>query len=113
MFWCIGEASVSPPISCETAWHGAEHEKFLLYCTGHLDASLRLRNSLFQPVLGGDVRLSKGTAMLVPQGAGADSGRTLEARKEDDLVQKAFGVLTQKQGLQEQPEEPQVSTTSA
>ena len=80
-----------------------------MFVPGHLDASLRMRNSLAQPVVGGDVRLSKGTAMLVPQGAGAESGRALEVRKEDDLVQKAFGVLTQKEGLAEQAGELQVS----
>lgn len=46
--------------------------------------------------------------MLVPQGTGAESARALEARKEDDLVQKAFGVITQKEAQAEQPEDPQV-----
>lgn len=46
--------------------------------------------------------------MLVPQGAGAESAKTPEGRKEDDLVQKAFSVLTQKEGLVEQAEEPEV-----
>ncbi len=32
-----------------------------------LDASLKLDRSLTQPIVGGDVRLSRGTAFLMPQ----------------------------------------------
>ena len=34
---------------------------------GMLDASLKLDRSLTQPIVGGDVRLSRGTAFLMPQ----------------------------------------------
>lgn len=56
-----------------------------------------MRNSLAQPIVGGDIRLSKGTAMLIPQGAGPETNKMMDAHKEDDLVQKAFSVLTQRE----------------
>ena len=60
-----------------------------------------------QPILGGNVRLSKGTAMLIPQGAAAESSRALEASREDDFVQKAFSAITQKDGLPDELEPSQ------
>ena len=54
------------------------------------------------------MRLSKGTAMLIPQGTGPESSRAMDASKEDDFVQKAFSAITHKEGLPEQPEASQV-----
>jgi len=80
---------------------------------GHLDASLRVMNSLARPVVGGDVRLSRGTAMLAPHGqvgvGEADRGARPPS-KEGDLVQRAFTVLTRKDGLAKQLAKPQVTT---
>ena len=45
--------------------------------------------------------------MLIPQGSGPETGKLMEARREDDLVQKAFSVLTQREPLNETAE-PQV-----
>lgn len=73
-----------------------------------MDASLKVRNSLAAPVLGGEVRLSRGTALLVPQGP-MDLERVAEAAPEDDLVQKAFTVLTRKDGAAKQLARPQAS----
>ena len=69
---------------------------------------MQVRNSLAQPVLGGDVRLSRGTAVLAPQG-GLEVERAPPGQKEDDLVQKAFTVLSRKEGLAKQLAKPQVT----
>ena len=74
---------------------------------GNLDASLRVRHSLGAPILGGDVRLSRGTALLTPQGA-ADMDKSALAQKQDDFVQKAFAVLSRKDGIAKQLAKPQV-----
>ena len=71
---------------------------------------MQVRNSLAQPVLGGDVRLSRGTAVLAPQGGlEAERAPPGQSQKEDDLVQKAFTVLSRKEGLAKQLAKPQVS----
>ena len=64
---------------------------------------------------GGDVRVSRATAMLVSQGQGAvGEGSGQEARpfntsKEADLVQHAFTVLTRKDRRVKQQSTPLVS----
>lgn len=84
---------------------------------GYLDAGLKLQNSLTAPAVGGDVRLSRGVASLMPggpsppgssgsssgagqpsSGAASDGGRA----RETDLVFKAFTVLTGKDALARQ-----------
>lgn len=66
-----------------------------------------MRNSLTSPVLGGDVRLSRGALMLTPQGT-ADVEKPGEPQKEDDLVQKAFATLSRKEGIAKQLAKPKV-----
>ena len=71
-----------------------------------LDASLKVDRSLTQPILGGDVRLSRGTAFLLPQGGGPGNGsgaseRAGEADRaeaEANIVSKAFTALTARKG---------------
>ena len=71
-----------------------------------LDASLKVDRSLTQPILGGDVRLSRGAAFLLPQGGGpGNSGGASEragaadrADAEANLVSKAFTALTARKG---------------
>ena len=75
---------------------------------GYLDASLQMRGSLTQPIVGGSVRLSRGVAMLVPQATAEVKEAPEPAPKEGDLVQKAFTVLTRKDGLAKQLSRPQV-----
>lgn len=74
--------------------------------TGYLDASLKLDRSLTQPIVGGDMRFSRGTAFLFPQGgqaerstvagggaalSGGERGRTV---LNSSMVSKAFTALT-------------------
>lgn len=59
-----------------------------------MDASLRVRNSLTQPVVGGDVRLSRGTATLAPQAGPTDSDRASEPARDGDLFARAFTALS-------------------
>ncbi len=96
-----------------------------LCCAGYLDAGLKLQNSLTAPAVGGDVRLSRGVASLMPGGPsppggsgggsnGASSsgssgqqsglGALLDGgrARETDLVFKAFTVLTGKDALARQ-----------
>ena len=86
---------------------------------GYLDAGLKLHNSLTAPLIGGDVRISRGVASLLPggpsapgSGGGSGSGSAqpgggelgeMRARaRENDLVLKAFTVLTRKDALARQ-----------
>ena len=84
-------------------------------CAGYLDAGLKLLNSLTAPSIGGDVRISRGVASLMPGGPsapGSSSGGSsqmtgelgeMRARsRENDLVLKAFTVLTRKDALARQ-----------
>ena len=87
-------------------------------CAGYLDAGLKLLNSLTAPSISGDVRISRGVASLMPggpsapgsgsggSGASAQPGNELaemRARaRENDLVLKAFTVLTRKDALARQ-----------
>lgn len=88
------------------------------FCAGYLDAGLKLLNSLTAPSISGDVRISRGVASLMPggpsapgsgsggSGASAQPGNELaemRARaRENDLVLKAFTVLTRKDALARQ-----------
>ncbi len=72
-----------------------------------LDASLKVDRSLTQPILGGDVRLSRGNAFLLPQGGGPGNGGAASERAgaadraadaEANLVSKAFTALTARKG---------------
>ena len=76
---------------------------------GILDASLKVDRSLAQPILGGDVRLSRGTAFLLPQGGGPGGGggggasergasADRAADAEASIVSKAFTALTARKG---------------
>ncbi len=86
-----------------------------------MDAGLKLQNSLTAPAVGGDVRLSRGVASLLPggpsppnsSGGGAASSGTSQQSglgalldggraRETDLVFKAFTVLTGKDALARQ-----------
>ena len=84
-------------------------------CAGYLDASLKLLNSLTAPSIGGDVRISRGVASLMPgapQAPGSSGGGSSQAggelpemrarAREHDLVLKAFKVLTRKDALARQ-----------
>ena len=75
--------------------------------TGMLDASLKVDRSLTQPILGGDVRLSRGTAFLLPQGGGPGNGGGGASERADaadradaeaSIVSKAFTALTARKG---------------
>ena len=93
---------------------------------GCLDAGLRLQSSLAAPAIGGDVRFSRGVASLLPGGGPAAGGpssssggsgggtqqQAMDAAggllrgagrgRENDLVFKAFTVLTRKDALARQ-----------
>jgi hypothetical protein len=89
---------------------------------GYLDAALRLQNSIMAPVVGGDVRFSRGVASLLPggpsppggsssgssgggSGGGSATGGVLRGSRrgrEGDLLFKAFTVLTRKDALARQ-----------
>ncbi|CAL8466123.1 g5659 [Coccomyxa elongata] len=113
-------AAAKDPSALIVDVHGLELRLRNVY-TGYLDAGLKLQNSLTAPAIGGDVRLSRGVASLLPggpsppnsSGGGAassgtgqqsgigallDSGRA----RETDLVFKAFTVLTGKDALARQ-----------
>lgn len=86
----------------------ANHNPSLHIClfTGYLDAALKLDRSLTQPIVGGDMRFSRGTAFLFPQGGQAErsnggSGGTALSGGErgstmlnSSMVSKAFTALT-------------------
>ena len=91
--------------------------KLAIMLAGYLDAGLKLLNSLTAPSIGGDVRISRGVASLMPGGPsapgnGSGSGSSgqpghelseMRARaRENDLVLKAFTVLTRKDALARQ-----------
>ena len=91
---------------------------------GYLDAGLKLQNSLTAPAIGGDVRLSRGVASLMPGGpsppgssSGGGNGASSSGNgqqsglgalldggraRETDLVFKAFTVLAGKDALARQ-----------
>lgn len=73
------------------------------WSAGYLDAALKLDRSLTQPIVSGEMRFSRGTAFLSPQGGQADRagasgaqgaserGRTV---LDSSVVSKAFTALT-------------------
>eukprot|EP00884_Botryococcus_braunii_P001433 jgi/Botrbrau1/11290/Bobra.0038s0056.1 len=74
--------------------------------TGMLDASIKLRNSLLAPVVGGDLRFSRGVASMIPPATSGGSSSTAASvgasevgagdrkRSDSDLLRRAFTVLT-------------------
>lgn len=57
------------------------------------------------------MRLSRGTAQMVPQGS-LDLEGPAKAGQEEDLVQKAFTVLTRKDGIAKQLTKRQASAAA-
>lgn len=66
---------------------------------GLFDASLKVRHSVVEPVVGGNVRFSRGVALLQPQAPPASDGAASDTASEARRLLPAFSALARGDGL--------------
>jgi len=66
---------------------------------GLFDASLKVRHSVAEPVVGGSVRLSRGVALLQPQAPPAPDGGAAATAREARRLLPAFSALARRDSL--------------
>ncbi|KAK9840821.1 hypothetical protein WJX81_007219 [Elliptochloris bilobata] len=88
----------APPAGIGVEAHGLELRVRNVY-TGLFDASLKVRHSVMEPVVGGNMRFSRGVASLQPQAPPEPDGGAADTASEARHLLPAFSALARSDGL--------------